>query len=169
MIAELSANQLAPSGPDALHVPCDDDRMHVGGHLETKRGCVRREPRVASIKMRTSVRTPRFLFLRSQGPASCVGHDIRLLLEAAERANHVASHGLIWPKDGCASIAWPQRRQIRLSSPGLRPFLAGDKKVSLPPSSAALRPEDGCVRRSLSACRSPSRPRWSRARTAKEK
>src|SRR5262249_20541806 len=34
---------------------------------------------------------------------------------------------------------------MRLSSPGLRPFLARAKKVSPPPSSAGLRPADGCV------------------------
>jgi uncharacterized protein (DUF736 family) len=50
---------------------------------------------------------------------------------------------LIWPKDGCASIAWAATAAVRLSSPGLRPFLARAKKVSPPPSSAALRPEGG--------------------------
>src|SRR3954471_21360103 len=49
----------------------------------------------------------------------------------------------------------------RLSFPGLRPFLARAKKVSPPPSSAALRPR--VRRRSPSAFRSPSRPRWSRS------
>src|SRR3984893_4942060 len=50
----------------------------------------------------------------------------------------------------------------RLFSPGLRPFLAMAKKVSPPPSSAALRPQR-VRRRSPSAFRSPSRPRWSRS------
>src|SRR5260221_5290075 len=50
----------------------------------------------------------------------------------------------------------------RLSSPGLSPFLARGKKVSPSPSSAALRPE-WVRRRSPSAFRSPSRPRWSRS------
>jgi uncharacterized protein (DUF736 family) len=57
----------------------------------------------------------------------------------------VASDGVIWPKDGCASIAYAATAAVRLSSPGLRPFLARAKKVSPPPSSAALRPADGCV------------------------
>src|SRR5579862_611005 len=76
---------------------------------------------------------------------------------AADRATNAASDGLIWPKDGCASIASDATALGRLSSPGLAtprskragtpvcPFLAQDKKVSPPPSSAALRPEDGCV------------------------
>jgi hypothetical protein len=60
------------------------------------------------------------------------------------RATHVASDGLIWPKDGSASIAWAATAAVRLSSPGLRPFLARQESLT-PPSSAALRPEDGCV------------------------
>src|SRR5229473_8457034 len=62
---------------------------------------------------------------------------------------------------------------VRLSSPGLAtprerargPRFAHSsrgKKVSPPPSSAALRPE-WVRRRSPSAFRSPSRPRWSRS------
>src|SRR6516164_4098489 len=51
---------------------------------------------------------------------------------------------------------------VRLSSPGLCPFLAQVKKVSPPPSSAALQPER-VRRRSPSALRSPLRPRWSRS------
>jgi len=81
---------------------------------------------------------------------------------------HTASHGLIWPKDGFASIAWAAMASARLSSPGLRPFLASQES----PSATILRcaPARTWVRRrSPSACRSPSRPRWSRARTAKEK
>jgi hypothetical protein len=64
-----------------------------------------------------------------------------LLLSAAERATIVASHGLIWPTDGCASIAFAATASVRLTSPGLRPFLADDKKVSPLPSSDALQPE----------------------------
>src|ERR1700675_4987551 len=93
---------------------------------------------------RPSVRQSFFPFAQKARPL-VRANDIRLLLTAAERANHAASHGLIWPKDGCASIAFAATESVRLSSPGLRPFLAEDKKVSPPPSSAALRPEDGCV------------------------
>src|SRR5262249_26191996 len=71
-------------------------------------------------------------------------------------ASHVASDGLIWPKDGCASIAWAAMAVMRLSSPGLRPFLARAKKVSPPPSSAGLRPADGCV---VDRLRPEDRPR----------
>ena len=65
----------------------------------------------------------------------------------------MASDGLIWPKDGCASIAFAATAAGRLSSPGLatpRSRRAGPrfahssrgKKVSQPPSSAALRPQN---------------------------
>jgi len=47
--------------------------------------------------------------------------------------------------------------------PWASPIPRGAKKVSPPPSSAALRPKR-VRRRSPSAFRSPSRPRWSRAR-----
>ena len=83
-------------------------------------------------------------------------------------ASHVTSDGVIWPKDGCASIAYAATAAVRLSSPGLRPFLARAKKVSPPPSSAALRPADGCV---VDRLRPADRHRGRdgrRARTAKE-
>jgi len=65
---------------------------------------------------------------------------------------------LIQPKDGCASIAFTATADgstffpwafhptgKRPEGTPVRPFLAQDKKLSPPPSSAALRPEDGCV------------------------
>jgi hypothetical protein len=67
------------------------------------------------------------------------------LLSAVGPGEHVASDGLIWPKDGSASIACAATAAVRLFSPGLCPFLAQAKKVPPPPSSAVLRPEDGCV------------------------
>jgi hypothetical protein len=62
----------------------------------------------------------------------------------------------------------PQRRTDRLSSPGLRPFLARQETLTAAvlccaPARARVR------RRSPPASRSPSRPRWSRARNSKEK
>jgi hypothetical protein len=77
-----------------------------------------------------------------------------------------ASGGLIWPKDGYASIAYAATAPARLSSPGLRPFLARQESLS----AAVLRcaPARRRVRRrSPSACRSPSRPRWSQASNSK--
>jgi uncharacterized protein (DUF736 family) len=50
---------------------------------------------------------------------------------------------LIWPKDGSAPITCAATATVRLSSPGLRPFLAQAKKVSPPPSSAPLGPKAG--------------------------
>jgi hypothetical protein len=74
--------------------------------------------------------------------------------------------GLIWPKDGCASIAWAATAAVRLSSPGLRPFLASQEKSHRrhPPLRSGPK---GVRRRSPSACRSPSRPRWSRGSNTK--
>src|SRR5262249_47420281 len=74
--------------------------------------------------------------------------------------------GLIWPKDVSASIACAATAAVRLSSPGLRPFLARQEGLT----AAILRFASArrwVRRRSPSACRSPSRPRWSRARTSK--
>jgi len=105
--------------------------------------------------------------------------DIRLLLKAAERANHVASHGLIWPKNRCASIAlaatasdatffpWACHPALRARGDPGSPIPRG-RQESL--TAAILR----CAtarrrvrRRSPSACRSPSRPRRSRARATR--
>jgi len=72
----------------------------------------------------------------------------------SDLANHAAPDGSIWPKDGCASIACAAMAAERLSSPGLAtprisargPRFAHSsrgKKVSPPPSSATLRPEEG--------------------------
>jgi hypothetical protein len=83
----------------------------------------------------------RVFFLRPMRAASCAGHSISATSSpqcCRTDASHVASHGLIWPKDVCASIACAAMATVRLSSPGLRPFLARAKKVSPPPSSAAL-------------------------------
>ena len=52
-------------------------------------------------------------------------------------------NGLIWPKAGCASIVWPQRRRKTFFPWACRPFLASQESFA-PPSSAALRP-CGCV------------------------
>ncbi len=77
-------------------------------------------------------------------------------------ASHASSPGLIWPKDGCASIALPQWRPAtffpcgpphatgRAGTPGHHPrrqvargpripHSSRDKKAALPPSFAALR------------------------------
>src|SRR6185437_16054108 len=57
---------------------------------------------------------------------------------------------------------------LRLSSPGLRPFLARQESLS----AAILRSapaRERVRRRSPPACRSPSRPRWSRVRNSKER
>jgi hypothetical protein len=119
----------------------------------------------------TPICTQGFLFLRPMRAASCAGHSISATSspQCWTGASHAASDGLIWPKDGCASIAWAATAAVRLSSPGLRPFLARAKKVSPPPSSAALRPEEGCV---VDRLRPADRHRGRDgrgARTAKEK
>ena len=55
----------------------------------------------------------------------------RLLLGiSCQTASRAASDGLIWPKDGCASIACAAKAAPRLSSPGLRPFLASQESLS---------------------------------------
>jgi hypothetical protein len=54
-------------------------------------------------------------------------------------------HGLIWPKAGFASIAWPQRRHQTFFPWACRPFLALAKKVWCLPSSAALWLASECV------------------------
>jgi hypothetical protein len=119
----------------------------------------------------TPICTQGFLFLRPMRAASCAGCSITATSSpqcCRTGASHVASDGLIWPKDGCASIAYAATAAVRLSSPGLRPFLA--KQESLTVAILRCAPARRRVRRrSPSACRSPSRPRWSRARTAKEK
>jgi hypothetical protein len=109
----------------------------------------------------------------------CGSLDFRqsLLLKGCGTGEPCRLDGLIWPKDGCASIAsaamaardflplgLPSRK--RAGTP-VRPFLASQESLA----AAILRcaPARSRVRRrSPSACRSPSRPRWSRARTAKE-
>ena len=106
-----------------------------------------------------------FLFLRRTWLPACAGvrYWPRHLPSCcwSGRATR-ASDGLIWPKDGYASIAYAATAPMRLSSPGLRPFLARQQSLS----AAVLRcaPARRRVRRrSPSACRSPSRPRWSQA------
>src|SRR5882757_7370139 len=95
---------------------------------------------------RPSARQGFFSFARGAWPLVRVTrYPPRLLLSAVGPASHAASNGVIWPKDGWASIACAATAAERLFSPGLRPFLAQAKKVSPPPSSAVLRPEDGCV------------------------
>lgn len=42
----------------------------------------------------------------------------------------MTSDGVIWPKDGCASIAYAATAAVRLSSPGLRPFLARQESLT---------------------------------------
>jgi hypothetical protein len=112
--------------------------LHAGGRLETKRGGVRCESRAVSGKNAVAaVRTPRFLsFAHKTRPL------VRAMISAfssvaAGRATHVASRGLIWPKDGSASIACAATASVRLSSPGLRPFLAEDMPVSIRKQSIA--------------------------------
>src|SRR5262249_36369321 len=118
------------------------------------------------------VQWPTHLYARVSFPSPdvagllCRLFDIRHVFSSV--ASHAASDGLIWPKDGCASIACAATTAVRLSFPWLRPFLARQESLSaaiLRCASARRRVR----RRSPSACRSPSRPRWSRARTAKEK
>ncbi len=115
----------------------------------------------------TPICTQGFLFLRPMRPPSCAGPSISATSSTQccrTGASHVASDGLIWPKDGCASIACAATAAVRLSSPGLRPFLARQESLT----AAILRCASArrwVRRRSPSACRSPSRPRWSRART----
>jgi hypothetical protein len=73
--------------------------------------------------------------------------------------------GLIWPKDGCASIARDATAAARLSSPGLKPIARTPRNSHRrhPPLRSGLR---GVLRRSPPAFRSPSRPRRSRARNS---
>src|SRR6516225_7815033 len=117
----------------------------------------------------TPIRTQGFLFLRPMRAASCAGYSISATSSpqcCRTDASHPASDGLIWPKDGCASIACAATAAVRLSSPGLRPFLARQESLT----AAILRCASArrwVRRRSSSACRSPSRPRWSRARTSR--
>ena len=55
----------------------------------------------------------------------------------------MASDGLIWPKDGCASIAWAATAAVRLSSPGLRPFLARQESLTAAILRCAFGPKMG--------------------------
>jgi len=135
------------------------------------RDTIRLGPCAAGGHAVTPICTQGFLFLRPMRAASCAGCSITATSSpqcCRTGASHVVSDGLIWPKDGCASIAYAATATVRLSSPGLRPFLA--KQESLTVAILRCAPARTRVRRrSPSACRSPSRPRWSRARTAKEK
>ena len=56
----------------------------------------------------TTFSTPGFLLLRPAGRSSCAGaRDVRQLFSrgCVRSRGHAASHGLIWPENGCASIA----------------------------------------------------------------
>src|SRR5882672_2901597 len=92
--------------------------------------------------------------------------------------------GVIGPQDGRASIALPQWRRRDFLPLGLPPRKRGDPGCAHSSRAKKACPREGgglaaailrCApalrvrRRSPAACRSPSRPRWSRARTAKEK
>ena len=102
---------------------------------------------------------------RSQGQCTALLHAagsvspprILDLLRKASNLRHVFSqrrifgarttrplHGLIWPKAGFASIAWPQRRHKTFFPWACRPFLA-TQESSVLPSSAALRLASECV------------------------
>ena len=74
-----------------------------------------------------------FLFLRRTWLPACAGvrYWPRHLPSCcwSGRATR-ASDGLIWPKDGYASIAYAATAPMRLSSPGLRPFLARQQSLS---------------------------------------
>ena len=59
-------------------------------------------------------------------------------------AAHTASHGLIWPEDGFASIALPQRRSPTSFPCRLRRHSSRSKQVGASPSSASLRLETEC-------------------------
>src|SRR5260370_32551008 len=110
-----------------------------------------------------------FLFLRPMRAASCAGYSIPATSSpqcSRTDASQVASDGLIWPKDVCASIACAATAAVRLSSPELRPFLA--RQESLTAAILRCAPARRWVRRrSPSACSSTSRPRWARARTSR--
>jgi hypothetical protein len=59
-------------------------------------------------------------------------------------AAHTASDGLIWPEDGFASIALPQRRSPTSFPSRLRRHSSRTKQVCASPSSASLRLETEC-------------------------
>ena len=59
-------------------------------------------------------------------------------------AAHTASDGLIWPEDGFASIALPQRQSPTSFPCRLRRHSSRTKQVGASPSSAALRLETEC-------------------------
>src|SRR5262245_2952621 len=118
--------------------------------------------RHAHLHARVSFRSPH------EGGLLCRLLDFRHLFSSllSDRREPRGLYGLIWPKDGCASIACAATAAVKLSSPGLRPFLARQESLA----AAILRraPARRRVhRRSPSACRSPSRPRWSRASNSK--
>ena len=116
--------------------------------------------------------TQGFLFLRPIRLASCAGHSISATSSPQRcrtSASHLASHGLIWPKDGCASIACAATAHGSTFFPWASPIPRASQE-SLAAAVLRCAPARRRVRRrSPSACRSPSRPRWSRHRTAKEK
>jgi hypothetical protein len=71
-------------------------------------------------------------FLRSVHPASCAGDSISATSppRSGQAGDACRLDGLIWPKDGSASIAYAATAGLRLSSPGLRPFLARQESLS---------------------------------------
>ena len=101
------------------------------------------------------------LLLRRYPPRLLLGNSCRT-------ASRAASDGLIWPKDGCASIACAAKAAPRLSSPGLRPFLASQESLS-PAILRCATPRSGCAGDRLRPA-DRHRGRDGRgARTAKEK
>ena len=120
-------------------------------------------------------------FLCMEYPSSCASNPISVISPVREccparRDHRSLSYGLIWPKDGWASIVLDATAAHRLSSPdacGVIPREARNSLLRRPPLCSGpwvtpSRERDGdpdrrVRRRSPSAFRSPSRPRWARA------
>jgi hypothetical protein len=152
--AEPSVHGLATVSPDAL-----DSRN------STPAWRCRREPILRLVHRFAAVKAHTCEILRRMVTPSCPewpagGHQV------SSRAPTRPLGGLIWPRVGCASITFPQRRAIDFL-PLRWAHSSRGKKVSGPPSSAALRPQTVRVDRPP-ASRSPSRPRWARPGSDKE-
>src|SRR5262249_39909896 len=82
-----------------------------------------RRPAAAHLHAGVSISTP------NEPGLLCGRYPPRLLLENSCRsARRAASDGLIWPKDGCASIACAATAAPRLSSPALTRIPRGPRK-----------------------------------------
>src|SRR6266853_4577709 len=124
-----------------------EQRGHRSASIERRRYLQTADP-VSAMRwlgpgwLRPPFRTPGFLFLRPSGWTSCMDPCLpRLLLDRLSGAQPAwPLDGVIGPQDGKASIALPQWRWRDFLPLGCA-HSSRAKKVSPPPSSAALRPQ----------------------------